>query len=294
MKSLVIGMGIGQLYKSILTAEGHTVVTVDRDAAKDADFTELSEAINKHSFFDTVHVCTPNFTHVEICDVVASVSRVVFVEKPGAETANDWISLVERHPNTRITMVKNNQWRTDFFNLAHKAKKSNTIRLNWINKNRVPNPGSWFTNKELAFGGVSRDLLPHLLSFVSAFDVNFANAEVTHKHSQQRWTLDTLTDTEYGAVNKNGVYNVDDRAEIVLTCGGKTYILTADWKDDVEDNRSLTFEMDNSTYRYELGLCPEDAYLNMILTCFKNLNNSAFWQQQLKHDIWIHDMMETV
>lgn len=287
-------MGIGQLYKEILTAEGHTVVTVDQDPTKGADYTNLSLALEEHEFFDTAHICTPNFTHVSICDQVAPVSQIVFVEKPGAATANEWISLIERHPRTRITMVKNNQWRTDFFSLALNAKKSNTIRLNWINKNRVPNPGSWFTNRELSYGGVSRDLLPHLLSFVSAFDDGFSQATVEHKHSEQRWTLDTLTDTDYGTVNKNGVYDVDDRAELTLTNNGKTYILVADWRDDVEDNRSLTFEMSDSTRRYELGLCPEDAYLNMILTCFNNLNNNGFWQQQFKHDVWIHDMMELV
>tara|TARA_R110000796_G_scaffold60233_4_gene139128 strand:- start:322 stop:1221 length:900 start_codon:yes stop_codon:yes gene_type:complete len=292
MKSLVIGMGIGQLYKSILTAEGHTVVTVDQDPAKGADYTDVAVAITEHVFFDTAHVCTPNFTHVAVCDQVAPFSRIVFVEKPGAATANEWISLIERHPRTCITMVKNNQWRTDFFSLAHSAKKSSVIRLNWINKNRVPNAGSWFTNKELSYGGVSRDLLPHLLSFVSAFDVDFSNATVTHKHSEQRWTLDTLTDTDYGTVNKLGIYDVDDRAELTLTNNDKTYILVADWRDNVEDNRSLTFEMKDSSRRYELGLCPEDAYLNMILTCVKNLNNTVFWQQQFKHDVWIHDMME--
>ena len=38
MKSLVVGMGIGQLYKAVLLELGHTVFTVDYDINKDADY----------------------------------------------------------------------------------------------------------------------------------------------------------------------------------------------------------------------------------------------------------------
>jgi len=31
MKSLIVGMGIGQLYKSVLTELGHEVITVDQN-----------------------------------------------------------------------------------------------------------------------------------------------------------------------------------------------------------------------------------------------------------------------
>ena len=39
MKSLVIGMGIGNLYHEVLTNLGYEIVTVDQDATKNADFT---------------------------------------------------------------------------------------------------------------------------------------------------------------------------------------------------------------------------------------------------------------
>ena len=61
-RSLIIGMGIGQLYKDVLTKLGHEVVTVDLDPTK-ADFTDIKLAISKHSWFETAHICTPNFTH---------------------------------------------------------------------------------------------------------------------------------------------------------------------------------------------------------------------------------------
>ena len=34
MKSLIVGMGFGQLYKDVLTEMGHQVITVDRDQSK--------------------------------------------------------------------------------------------------------------------------------------------------------------------------------------------------------------------------------------------------------------------
>ena len=86
MKSLVIGMGIGQLYKTVLEELGHEVITVDQDPAKAADFYDYGFAFAAHGHFDTVHVCTPNFTHVNLARH-AGVHRagIVFVEKPGLE-----------------------------------------------------------------------------------------------------------------------------------------------------------------------------------------------------------------
>lgn len=48
MKSLIVGMGIGQLYKSVLTSMGHEIVTVDSDIAKGADFPSIKPAIFSH------------------------------------------------------------------------------------------------------------------------------------------------------------------------------------------------------------------------------------------------------
>ena len=45
MKSLVVGLGFGQLYVNILKRMGHEVVTVDINPDAKADFTELTTAI---------------------------------------------------------------------------------------------------------------------------------------------------------------------------------------------------------------------------------------------------------
>ena len=295
MKSLIVGMGIGQLYKQVLTELGHEIVTVDPDISRGADLPSVMAAILAHDQFDTVHICTPNFTHEEIARQVAPHSRVVFIEKPGLESTIAWFNITQDYPKTRFMMVKNNMWRDNLDELRSYVDNSNTIKFKWINKNRIPGPGTWFTTKSLAYGGVSRDLLPHLLSLYIALDDNWTMTHVTGYESRQVHALDTIGDTEYGAVDKEGIYDVDDMCKIKFMSQHKTWKLEANWADGKEDNRAIEFELNDGTIkRFELGLCPESAYLNMIKDVVANVDNDEFWQDQLTKDLWIHKRVENI
>lgn len=295
MKSLIVGMGIGQLYKQVLTELGHEIVTVDPDISRGADLPSVMAAILVHDQFDTVHICTPNFTHEEIARQVALHTRVVFIEKPGLESTVAWLNITQDYPETRFMMVKNNMWRDNLDELRSYVDNSNTIKFKWINKNRIPGPGTWFTTKSLAYGGVSRDLLPHLLSLYLALDNNWTMTHVTGYESRQVHTLDTIGDTEYGAVDKDGIYDVDDMCKIKFMSQHKTWKLEANWADGKEDNRAIEFELNDGTVkRFELGLCPESAYLNMIKDVVANVDNDEFWQDQLTKDLWIHKRVENI
>jgi predicted dehydrogenase len=105
-------MGIGSLYKDVLTKLGHKVITVDLDTSKGADFESVDSALLVHGLFDTVHICTPNFTHFEIATRVAPHAKIVFIEKPGVATSDTWTKLVTEFKQTRFMMVKNNMWRS--------------------------------------------------------------------------------------------------------------------------------------------------------------------------------------
>ena len=59
MKSLIVGMGFGQLYKDVLTQMGHEVVTVDRDQTKKADFIELTTALAPLHFMTRAYCDLP-------------------------------------------------------------------------------------------------------------------------------------------------------------------------------------------------------------------------------------------
>ena len=99
-RALVVGMGIGQLYKEQLNRLGYDVVTVDTDTSRGADYTRLGDALKGH--YDVAHVCTPNFTHEELAYAIAPLTNVLFVEKPGLKTAQHWRQLVDQCANTRI------------------------------------------------------------------------------------------------------------------------------------------------------------------------------------------------
>jgi predicted dehydrogenase len=288
MKSLVVGMGIGNLYKAVLQELGSKVVTVDRDPSKGADFNDVDMAIAAHGGFDTVHICTPNFTHMSIARKVAALSRIVFIEKPGVANEEAWVQLVKDYPATRIMMVKNNQWRKTIGRMKEFAKDSSKIHINWINKDRVPSPGSWFTTKSLSYGGVSRDLMPHLLSLFMALEPDYAKATEIANVAVQNWTLDDLTNTDYGTVNPNGTYDVDDMFYLGFEINDRQWHLTANWRCGTHDDVAIHFGNKDA----ELGLCPEEAYKEMILDALQNIGNDEFWQNQYVQDCWIHSKID--
>jgi len=292
MKSLIIGMGIGQLYHSVLTELGATIVTVDADVNKKADFTDVVSAIASYGIFDTVHICTPNYTHFDLASRVAQSGRIVFVEKPGVKTSEEWLRLVDTFPATRFMMVKNNMWRDNISELQTLAKQAKQVDIQWIRRNCIPNPGSWFTTRELAFGGVSRDLMPHLLSLYIAMNPNWRTDSVNGQGALMQWQLKDIDSTEYGVVNYNGTYDVDDMCHIGF---GNKWECLANWRSMNIESSSINFVMpDNSTEQFELGWCPESAYLNMIRDAYNNINNNDFWQDQLDKDIWIHGKIENL
>lgn len=293
MKSLIIGMGIGNLYRDVLTSIGAEIITVDTNPDSGADYTNLTDATTEHGFFDTAHICTPNFTHFTIANQVAPYANIVFVEKPGVLNSDMWMTLIHTHKQTRFMMVKNNQWRDEFDSYKQLAEIADTIKLKWVNANRVPKPGSWFTTKELAYGGVSRDLMPHLLSYFTGFYPDFlTESQMVERLAMQRWTLADLADSDYGEVVADGVYDVDDRAELEYIYKDKKIFFVADWRSNDSTDIGLEFTVTNGpTFSFELGLCPEQAYKNMIKDACTNLNNDDFWQQQMIQDVWIHDIM---
>jgi predicted dehydrogenase len=285
MKTLVIGMGIGQLYADIYKRKGWTVVTVDN--SKPADFTDVNAVTDTD--FDTAHVCTPNYLHKIHAEAAADRAKIVFVEKPGLLDALAWSMLINQNKKSRIVMVKNNQHRDEMSDLQALAANSTDIDLNWNNENRVPSPGSWFTERKRAWGGVSRDLMPHLLSIYIMLAGRDYEETPVETECFRKWTLEELVaaGTEYGTVNPEGVYDVDDHAALSFQIGDRNFHLNATWRNAKKDDRAIHF--DDSSHL--LGLCPESAYERMIDTAVGNLHNDDYWYDQLLQDMFIHRMM---
>lgn len=288
MRSLVIGLGIGQLYKSVFEEIGYTVDTVDANPEKTPTFKNVQEICNQ---YDVAVICTPNFTHERIAREIAKYCKIILIEKPGVESSAAWKKLVEDHPDNRIMMVKNNQYREEIKDFVRLTSSFTRIDVIWNNKNRIPNPGSWFTNKQLAFGGVSRDLLPHMLSYYTLL-TDYQTGEKVSSVSEQRHNLETVDTTDYGVVDKNGTFDVDDFASLKFYNNNKEWILSANWKDDLADDVYISFSNHCSALKHKLGLCPEAAYKRMIETAVKSVDDNSFWKNQYQQDFWIQQQIE--
>ena len=290
--SLIVGMGIGNLYAKVLTELGHNVITVDSDPNKGADFLTVDSAIIKCHMFDTVHICTPNFTHFELAAKLAPCTKMIFIEKPGVATSLTWAKLVGTFPQTRFMMVKNNMWRSNISDLKKLADKAKSVNIEWTRKNCIPNPGSWFTTKKLAYGGVSRDLMPHLLSLYIAMNPDWRRLPMSGHLKTQVWRLEDIKTTEYGTVNPNGIYDVDDVCNIFFHPKWKCI---SSWRSNLYEKSAIEFTMpDDTTEIFELGWCPEDAYKSMIQNAIDNVDNYEFWLDQFDKDMWIHEQIENL
>lgn len=284
MKCLIVGLGFSKLYKKILINLGSEVITVSQTPGK-ADFITVEDAIEAHRNFDIALVCTPNFTHEKLTYAVAPHSRIVLVEKPGFKYRVDWQQLVKDFPHTRFMMIKNNQWRDNIADLKSLADKSTNIKLYWINKGQTPEPGRWLTNKAQSYGGVSRDLMTHLLSIFQSLNHSYATSALSENIAEQRYYLDDDSD-----------YDVDDICKFTFTDQKKTWTLLGDWKDingSTNIIRTVTFELAGGKIEtVDIGQCSEDAYQAMFEDAIKNVDNNSFWLLQLRYDLWIHKKIE--
>jgi predicted dehydrogenase len=288
-KALIVGMGIGNLYHSVFSSLGYEIDTVDSNPEKNATFKTADDIVSDYGI---AVICTPNFTHELVARTIAKKCKIVLVEKPGVQDSKCWSCLVEDFPDTRFMMVKNNQYRDEIKLFKSQSEQSERVYVRWNNANRIPQPGSWFTTKALAFGGVSRDLIPHMLSYYCTL-TDFKNGNKLDAISMQNYLLSDITSTDYGTVNPDGVYDVDDFCKLEFKNGNTHWVLTANWKTNLDhDDSSISFSMKNSAVRHQLGLCPESAYQTMVETAVKNLNNNEFWKKQFAQDMWIHEQIE--
>jgi len=284
-KILIVGLGIGKLYYDILSKD-HDIITVDIDPNKNADY-QTVDLLDQR--FDLSIICTPNFTHKELAYKLALISDMILIEKPGLETSSEWKTLLDTFRDVRFMMSKNNQYRDEIEQMKILSATAQKIEINWNNYDRIPYPGSWFTNKKLSWGGVSRDLIPHLLSiYIKLFKYDFPYDHDLFK----KWSLSDLKNTSYGSIKIDGIYDVDDHAYLSFKHNDKTIFLSADWKSNESNDIAIHFYNDLGHFEISLGLCPEYAYENMIKTMFLNQYNDNFWNEQKQIDIWIHEIIE--
>lgn len=291
MKALIVGLGIGSLYERAAKSLEWEVETVDINPALNPTHTSIPQVDKDH--YDIGIVCTPNYLHKETLDALLPICKLVLVEKPGLKNLDEWNYYTENFPG-RVFMIKNNCFRSIFYGMGLNLENIAAISIEWVNKDRVPKPGSWFTNKDLAYGGVSRDLLPHLLQIAIAlvrYDVD--NLKLLEGHIEQRYTLDDIDISSYGTKVIDGVYNVDDQCQVGLLYKDMLPIsCTAAWKTDKEESVKWIIHLyDGTQIVYEAGLCPEEAYITMLKS-FETPQHASNIAIHQKMDEFVHTVID--
>ena len=280
-KLVIVGLGIGMVHFEQANALNlfDRIITVDPDPNKQATYTCVEQMLDQESGleFDASIICTPNFTHPNLIKQLAPYSDLIMVEKPGLSSAQEWTGVLEENPDTRIVMTKNNIFRNSVAFWQEEYQKSSVVNFVWINKNRVPFPGGWFTNKNKAWGGVSYDLMPHLIHMaITAGSGRISEPSFSTRF--QKWNLADVRDTEYGAVNNvDPVYDVDDHCRISFEFDDRKINCVAAWKSDQVQNNmvEVQFVQEDQTVVMDLGLCPNEAYGKQLYH-FLNMNEDQY------------------
>lgn len=283
---LIVGLGIGSMYEQILRkAEIYSVHTMDINPEKLPDFITFDQVkeyckIQGEGFkFDLIIVSVPNHLHESVVDELKDFGKLFLVDKPGFQTEEKW---AEKLKSVKMVMVKNNIYRDEMMDLRH--AHPDHIFIVWDNRNRIPHPGSWFTTKEKAFGGVSRDLLPHLLSIY--FTIYGTTRSTVASKCDQYFRLSDIDSTDYGDVNKEGIFDVDDQCYVEF----RNAVLCASWKDATGLLKDDSFRIEYGGTILDLGLCPEYAYFKMIQEMLSLTDDIYRWHNKI--DLKIHSILD--
>jgi predicted dehydrogenase len=275
---LIIGLGIGKVYVSECNKLNLSYITVDSDIHKNPNFYDLDYILKNNYNFKLGIICLPNYLHYEYANKIKNICKNILVEKPGFKNYNIWKKFKEESSNSKLYLSVNNIYRNEIIDLKKLIKKNinNLLAINfyWENKNRIPFPGSWFTNKDLSYYGVSGDLMPHLLSFLYfLFDYNYINLKNFLIYKKQNNNLRDIIDTDYGSVNKLGIFDVDDFCTIDFNYFNLKIHLQTDWKNNNYNRRGIELEYQKGLKLfYDFDLCPNYCYGNMILDIIKEKN----------------------
>lgn len=109
-RAIIVGAGLmGRYHARAAAAAGASIAAIvdpDQNAAKrlasrfksSPSFADLSHAVEAVEA-DTVHICTPAETHVQLCQLAADAGLYALVEKPLAATTSETKVVLERFAN---------------------------------------------------------------------------------------------------------------------------------------------------------------------------------------------------
>ena len=187
---------------------------------------------------DVVSVCVPNALHAEITIAALDSGRHVLCEKPMAITvaqAEAMAAAAERN-NRLLTLGLHFRFAPHSRTLKRLIQAGALgdiylAQISLLRRSGIPGYGSWFTNRDLAGGGVLLDLGVHLLDlilylmdFPTPVSVMAASYDYmgTRRRGVGRWGADIFT----GPAR----FDVDDLSTaFVRFANGATLVMTASW-----------------------------------------------------------------
>ena len=184
---------------------------------------------------DLVVVATPNGTHAGLSRQALSAGLRVLCEKPLASRRRDVEPLVEPGRG-RLFVSCPFRFRPDVRALlalcaGGEIGKLHRLRLSWTRARGIPRPGSWYTNRRLALGGVLIDLGSHLLDLALLLlktPVARVSAWTKRLHSASREHAISWMEGRPG--DGSGLIDVEDQAVALLEFeGGGILELHVSW-----------------------------------------------------------------
>ncbi len=119
---------------------------------------------------DAVVIATPNAFHVQYTIEALKRGIHVLCEKPAAFHESEIEQIREILQTGEVVYVPGfvNRWREDvqkFYQMVQEERVGKILKMEagWLRRAGVPRPGTWFTNRELAGGGVLTDLGSHIV-----------------------------------------------------------------------------------------------------------------------------------
>ncbi len=190
-----------------------------------------------NSDIDAVIIATPNNTHYQLSKLSLEHDKHVLCEKPITIHTSEieYLNQISAKRKKIFMPAFVNRFRTDIQHVKSIVKngeigKIKEIKAGWMRKNGVPRPGSWFTNKDYAGGGVLIDLGSHIIDICLMFleneqplkySVDFSNDKSGIKNSNAKWfeekNTESLPINIETSMNAKIIYTNDIKMQVELS-----------------------------------------------------------------------------
>lgn len=167
---------------------------------------------------DIVSICTPNYLHEEITVQALNKGVNVHCEKPLAINAMSAKRIVDaKNKSGKLVMVGlNNRFTNEAIALKRFIEAGHLgeiyrAKASWCRRSGIPGRGTWFTNKELAGGGVMIDLGVHYLD-LALYLMGMPEPSYVNGSVYNHFNNTTSRNRNGYKGNPKGIFNVEDTA----------------------------------------------------------------------------------